>query len=128
MCPRPPAPAAAAAAAGPEVDGAGFPYSGPEALRAPIAAALQRVVDPEMAMSVLDVGLVIGVDVDAERARVLITMTSAACPVSEVIVEDVERELDATLPPDLKIHVDLVWDPPWGPERMSERARTFMGW
>lgn len=105
-----------------------YPYDGPEGLRQPILDALTKVVDPEVAMSIVDVGLVYGVTVDASRVHVLLTMTSAACPVTDVIVEEVETELDRIAPPQLLVHVELVWDPPWTMERMSERARRFMGW
>lgn len=105
-----------------------FPYEGPQELLATIAAALERVVDPEVAMNIVDVGLVYGVTVRDGRVDVLVTMTSAACPVADVIVEDVEFQLDQSLPADLKIHVELVWEPPWTAERMSARARLVMGW
>lgn len=105
-----------------------FPYDGPEALRQPIADALTRVVDPEVAMSIVDVGLVYGVTVTDGKLHVLLTMTSAACPVAGLIVDEVEAELDGIVPPELLIEVELVWAPPWSPDRMSERSRRFMGW
>ena len=105
-----------------------YPYTGSEALRQPIEAALQQVVDPEVAMSIVDVGLVYGVEVDDAQVRIRLTMTSAACPVSDVIVGDVETELDRVLPPRLGVAVELVWEPAWTPERMSPRAKAFMGW
>jgi metal-sulfur cluster biosynthetic enzyme len=105
-----------------------FPYEGPDAMLQLIAEALHRVVDPEVAMSIVDVGLVYGVTVAQGRIDVLLTMTSAACPVADVIVDDVENELDRVAPPDFQIHVELVWEPPWTPARMSERAKIFMGW
>ncbi len=105
-----------------------FPYDGPEALRQPIADALTRVVDPEVALSIVDVGLVYGVTVTDGKLHVLLTMTSAACPVAGLIVDEVEAELDGTVPPELLIEVELVWEPPWSPDRMSERSRRFMGW
>lgn len=105
-----------------------YPYEGPDTLYQPILAALTKVVDPEVAMSIVDVGLIYGVTVDHEKVHVLITMTSAACPVTDVIVDEVEQELDRIAPPGLLVHVELVWDPPWTMERMSDRARRFMGW
>ena len=107
---------------------AAFPYVGPEALRAPIAAALQRVVDPELALSIVDVGLIYGVTVDAATVQVRLTMTSPACPVADVIVDDIETELDRVVPAELRVEVDLGWEPPWTSDRMSERAKRFMGW
>ena len=105
-----------------------FPYEGPEALRQPITNALERVVDPEVAMNIVDVGLVYGVAVREGIVRVEVTMTSAACPVADLILEEIETELDRDMPPDLKIQVELVWEPPWTAERMSQSARRFMGW
>ena len=105
-----------------------FPYDGPAELLPVVTAALERVVDPEVALNIVDVGLVYGVRVKDGRLDVDVTMTSAACPVADVIVDDIENALDADLPPELKIQVDLVWEPPWTTERMSDSARRFMGW
>jgi metal-sulfur cluster biosynthetic enzyme len=55
-------------------------------------------------------------------------MTSAACPVAELIIEDVTNELTDLLGTETKIQCRLVWDPPWSPQRVSLRARTAMGW
>ncbi len=112
----------------PEAVTAPFPYEGPEALRQPVIDALCRVVDPEVAMHIVDVGLVYGVTVSDGMLHALVTMTSAACPVADVILEDVERELEAAVPADLLVHVELVWFPPWTPDRMSLSAKRFMGW
>ena len=104
-----------------------FPYEGPEELRQPILTALRRVVDPEVALNVVDVGLIYGVTVANGKLHAQVT-TSAACPVTDVILEDIETQLDRDMPPELLIQVELVWSPPWSTERMSERARRFMGW
>jgi len=103
-----------------------FPYEGPAGLEAPLRGALANVVDPEIAMSIVDVGLVYGVTVTPERAHVRLTMTSAACPVADVIVGDIEAELDRVVPPALQICVELVWEPPWTPDRMSAAGLRFM--
>ncbi|MEJ8839674.1 metal-sulfur cluster assembly factor [Ramlibacter sp. AN1133] len=105
-----------------------FLYSGPQELLPTLVDALERVVDPEVALNIVDVGLVYGVVVKDNRIDVNVTMTSAACPVTDVIVDDIETQLDRALPPDMLIHVELVWEPPWTPERMSDQARGFMGW
>jgi metal-sulfur cluster biosynthetic enzyme len=109
-------------------DAAPFPYEGPEALRAPVAAALAEVIDPEVAMNIVDVGLVYGVVVTDAHVHVRLTMTSAACPVADVVIDDVQAALDRVVPPTLAIDVELVWEPPWTPERLSARARRFMQW
>ena len=105
-----------------------FPYQGPEALREPVIQALRRVVDPEVAMNIVDVGLIYGVTIADGKLHAQVTMTSAACPVADLILEDIETQLDRDMPPELLIQVELVWEPPWTTERMSESARRFMGW
>lgn len=105
-----------------------FPYQGPVELSQLIDTALRRVVDPEVAINVVDLGLIYGVTVTEGKVHALVTMTSAACPVTDLILEEIETELDRDVPVDLLIQVDLVWHPPWATERMSERAQRFMGW
>lgn len=107
-----------------------YEFVGPEALREPVMRALKQVVDPEVAMHIVDVGLVYRVEVPPAPApvQVRMTMTSAACPVADVIMDDVRHYLDQILPDREEPVVGLVWEPPWGPERMSASARRFMGW
>jgi metal-sulfur cluster biosynthetic enzyme len=105
-----------------------YAYAGPAALRLPVLAALHRVVDPEVAMSIVDVGLVYGVTVTPERLHVVVTMTSAACPVADVILDDVDTELGAIVPTGMAVDIELAWEPPWSTDRMSAGAKAFMGW
>ena len=105
-----------------------FPYDGPEEFRAAVVAALGRVVDPELAMTIVDVGLIYGVTVEGNEMRVRLTMTSAACPVADVIIDDVWHELSKVLPAAITIDTDLVWEPEWTSDRMSDRAKKVMGW
>ncbi len=105
-----------------------FAYHGPEDLRATTVAALSQVIDPEVAMSIVDVGLVYGVDVRGTKLHVLLTMTSAACPVADVIIDDIWIELSRVMPTWLECDIELVWEPPWTPDRMTDRARKIMGW
>ncbi len=108
----------------------GYEYEGPEALQAAVHDALTQVVDPEVAMHIVDVGLVYRVEVPAapQPVQVRMTMTSAACPVADVILDDVRHYLDQALPDREEPVIDLVWEPPWTPERMSASAKRFMGW
>lgn len=105
-----------------------YPYEGPAEFAVPIESALRQVVDPEVALSIVDMGLVYGVRVEGQQVQVRMTMTSAACPVGDVIGADVEAELGAVLPPGHEVEIEWVWEPAWTPERMSPRARSFMGW
>lgn len=90
--------------------------------------ALSRVVDPEAGVNIVDLGLVYGIEVSPRSIQVRMTMTSAACPMTELIVDDMHEQLAAVLPPDVAIDVELVWDPPWTPDRMSQAARSIFGW
>jgi metal-sulfur cluster biosynthetic enzyme len=103
-------------------------YDGDPAQRLPLIEALQQVIDPEMSMNIVDLGLVYEVSQRPEEVIVTMTMTSAACPVADVIMAEVENELDRVLPKSCEITIDLVWDPAWNPERMSARARRAFGW
>jgi metal-sulfur cluster biosynthetic enzyme len=97
-------------------------------MRKPIDDALRRVVDPEVAMTIVDVGLVVGVAVHERRVHVRVTMTSAACPVTDLIISEIQHELSRVTPADTQLDVELVWEPPWSTDRMSARAKAFMGW
>ena len=105
-----------------------FEYAGDAARGDRIAAALKGVIDPEMSLGILSLGLVYAVDASADPVRVRMTMTSAACPVIEMIVADVEEAMQGALPAGTPVEVDVVWDPPWEPSRMSAQARYAMGW
>ena len=105
-----------------------FPYEGPIDLQQPVVDALTRVVDPEVSLSIVDMGLIYGVTIAAGNVQVRMSMTSAACPTADLIVEEVENELDRVLPADCMIDVELCWEPAWTPDKMSERAKRFMRW
>ena len=95
-----------------------------EALR----AALGKVADPEIGANIVDLGLVYAIRTDAAGVSVDLTMTSPACPMSELIFDEVDAALRPLLHPDAMLDINLVWDPPWSPERMSEHARQHFGW
>jgi metal-sulfur cluster biosynthetic enzyme len=105
-----------------------FPYEGPDALRDPGVEALSQVMDPEIALCIVDVGLVRGVTLTPARWQVRMALTSAACPMGGLVVDDVVSALSPLAPPGVPIDVELEWDPPWTPDSMSDHARRFMGW
>jgi metal-sulfur cluster biosynthetic enzyme len=90
--------------------------------------ALRTVNDPEVGMNLVDLGLVYRVEVEGADVRVQLTMTSPACPLGDVIVENAQGAIRAAAPGTGKIDIALVWDPPWTPDRMSEAARAKFGW
>ena len=96
-----------------------FLYTGPEALRLPIERALRAVVDPELALSIVDVGLIYGVTVADGKVHVVLTMTSVACPVADLILDEIEAELERVIPTGTAVALQLVWEPPWSAGRMS---------
>ena len=104
-----------------------YEYVGDPAPAELIRAALKGVIDPEMALDVVELGLVLRVEAAPNATRVRITMTSAACPVTEYIVEEVGHAVRAARP-EVPVDVELTWDPAWTPERMSASARSAMGW
>ncbi len=105
-----------------------FPFTGDAALAAPVTDALRRVLDPELGLSIVDLGLVYGVEIGDGVARVRLTMTSAGCPLTDLIFDEIETELGPVLPPQHVVEFDLCWDPPWTPDLMSAVARAHLGW
>ena len=86
-----------------------------------VLEALRDVVDPELGINVVDLGLVYGVDVDAERiATIDMTLTSAACPLTDVIEDQAGAALEGLVP---DFRINWVWMPPWGPDKITEDGR-----
>ena len=93
-----------------------------------VREALRGVDDPEAGMNIVDLGLVYGVDVADGVIGIDLTMTTAACPMTGMIVDDVRNAVASMAPPDARVDVRLVWDPPWTPDRMSGIAKDHFGW
>jgi len=95
------------------------PESNPEV--ADLLEARRDVVDPELGVNVVDLGLVYGVSLDAERiCTVDMTLTSAACPLTDVIEDQAMAALDGLVS---DFRINWVWLPPWGPEKITEDGR-----
>jgi len=97
-------------------------------LRARVIEALRQIRDPELPVNIYDLGLVYGLDVDDEQGRVDIrmTLTAPACPVAQTFPALVEEAV-ASIHGVKQAHVELVWDPPWDANRLSEAARLQLG-
>ena len=93
-----------------------------------VRTVLSGVIDPEIGMNIVDLGLVYGVEISDNRLHVDLTMTTPACPMGEMILDDVQQALEALAPTGVEIDIKLVWDPPWSPDMMSEHARKHLGW
>ncbi len=92
-----------------------------------VKEALASVNDPEIGMSITDLGLVYDIAIDAEdNVSVEMTLTSPGCPLGDVITQQVDSALKAIGAKSTS--VDIVWSPPWTPEMMSEEAKERLGW
>jgi FeS assembly SUF system protein len=92
-----------------------------------IIDALSKVYDPEIPVNIYELGLVYNIDVDgAANVRIRMTLTAPACPAAQTIPVDVQRRVKEIA--DLNdVNVDIVWDPPWTRDRMSEAAKLQLG-
>jgi len=92
-----------------------------------IVKALSSVFDPEIPVNIYDLGLVYDVIVDASnRVGIRMTLTAPACPAAQFLPQQVARAIEA-VPGVTGASVDVVWDPPWTRDRMSEAARLQLG-
>ncbi|NLI98138.1 metal-sulfur cluster assembly factor [bacterium] len=92
-----------------------------------VREALKKVIDPEIGLNIVDLGLIYDVQIENDVARVRMTLTVPGCPLSGMLTnqaEKVVRELDGIK--DVKI--ELTWDPPWNPRMMSDEAKRKLGW
>lgn len=90
--------------------------------------ALETVIDPEVGINIVDLGLVYDVAVSAERVTVSMTLTSPACPMGNHLAEESREAIREKVPASVEVEVKLVWDPPWNPEKMSDKAKKQLGW
>ena len=88
---------------------------------------LRQVIDPEIGINVVDLGLIYGIDADDQHITVDMTMTTAACPLGAYITENATTLLRQHFP-DAEVMVNLVWSPPWTPEMMTDAAKAQLGW
>jgi FeS assembly SUF system protein len=99
----------------------------PEGLKEKIIAVLRTCYDPELPVSIYELGLVYNIDLNAAGAATIrMTLTSPGCPVAGSLASEVQSRIKA-LPGVTSAQVDVVWDPPWDKSRMSEAARLELG-
>ncbi|MGJ3649033.1 SUF system Fe-S cluster assembly protein [Sphingomonas sp. GlSt437] len=92
-----------------------------------IVAALKEIFDPEIPVNIYELGLIYGVEVtDDGHAAITMTLTTPHCPVAETMPAEVELRVGA-VPGVGSVDVNLVWDPPWDPGKMSDEARLELG-
>ncbi len=96
-------------------------------LEARVIATLRQIYDPEIPVNIYDLGLIYGVEVDANGGvAVAMTLTTPHCPVAETLPMEVDMKLRA-LEGVRDVDVEVVWDPPWDMSRMSDEARLELG-
>ncbi len=98
-----------------------------EKLKEEVIAMLRDVYDPEIPVNIFELGLVYDVEADESGGvRIVMTLTSPMCPVAEILPVEIEnrtREIEGVR----EVAIELVWDPPWNPDMMSEAARLELG-
>jgi FeS assembly SUF system protein len=100
----------------------------PDGLKGRVIAALRTVYDPEIPVNIFDLGLVYALDVEeaAGKVQICMTLTAPGCPVAQTFPAVVEAAVEAVEGVN-EARVELVWDPPWSKDRMSEAARLDLG-
>lgn len=98
-----------------------------EALKENIYGALEQVIDPELGIDIVNLGLVYDVEMDeAGLTKVTMTLTSMGCPLAPVIVDQVNAAL-VDIPEVKQVDVNIVWSPPWTKDNMSRYAKIALG-
>ncbi|ENH96168.1 hypothetical protein J416_12182 [Gracilibacillus halophilus YIM-C55.5] len=98
-----------------------------QALEENLMGALENVIDPELGIDIVNLGLVYGVDLDDDGiAHVTMTLTAMGCPLAGHIEEDVKRVME-DIPEVNDTNVNIVWSPPWSKDRMSRYAKIALG-
>lgn len=93
-----------------------------------IAELLKRVIDPELAVNIIDLGLVYGIRVDEQAGRIAVdmTLTSADCPLGDVIMEEAYHLLASNFPA-CEVGINLIWEPAWSLDRLTAAGREASG-
>jgi FeS assembly SUF system protein len=100
---------------------------GTDSLKQDVIEMLATITDPEIPVNIYELGLVYDVEItDEGDTRVVMTLTTPNCPVAESMPGEVENRV-GTVPGVRSVFVELVWDPPWTPDRMSEAAKLELG-
>jgi metal-sulfur cluster biosynthetic enzyme len=96
---------------------------------AQILHTLRMVIDPEIGINIVDLGLVYRVAIEDQEIQVDLTMTTPTCPLHQLIVRQAHDLLKRKFQREAQsVHISLVWDPPWNPGMISEVARRQLGW
>lgn len=92
-----------------------------------VLTALRECYDPEIPINVVDLGLIYGVEVQGEKVHVKMTMTFPGCPMHAFLSQEAQGRL-LQIPGVKEAEVEIVWDPPWSPELITEEGKKQLGW
>ncbi len=99
----------------------------PETIRELVIEQLKTIFDPEIPVNIYELGLIYAVEVEADGAtKVKMTLTTPMCPAAEELPPEVETKT-RSVPGVTSVQLDLVWDPPWSPDKMSDAAKLDLG-
>jgi len=84
------------------------------------------VEDPELGMDIVDLGLLYDVEIDGSKVKVIHSLTSMGCPAGPMIQEDIQNVAAAVEGVD-EVEIELTWEPPWTPDKMSDDAKFILG-
>lgn len=105
-----------------------FVYNSPMAVtQKQVKEALENVLDPELGISIVDLGLIYDISVKQRKAHITMTLTTLGCPLFHVIESDIKNTITALGIPSDNIEIELVFDPPWNMDMMSEHAKAVIG-
>ncbi len=119
-----PSPAAASAPASPAAPSGGPLYLERERQ---ITENLKQIYDPEIPMNIVDLGLIYGFEWQGDDVTLKMTLTAPGCPVAGILAEEVKLAIEK-VPNVHAAKVDMIWDPPWSPDRMSDFAKRQFGY
>jgi metal-sulfur cluster biosynthetic enzyme len=102
--------------------------AGRENMNEQVLNALKQVIDPELGVNVVDLGLIYSAELQDGRASVAMTMTTPGCPIVDQMQEMAEAAIWRQVPGVDSVDLQVVWSPPWRPTMMSEEAREQLGW
>ena len=93
-----------------------------------VMESLREVIDPEIGINIVDLGLVYAINIQPEIIQVGITMTTPTCPLHAVITRDAKQVMMSAFPEAKVVKIELVWEPIWNPSMMSDDAKKILGW
>ena len=93
-----------------------------------ILQALRGVSDPEVGVNVVDLGLIYSTEIHGDNVRIVMTMTTPVCPMHSYLTEEVREAILSQHEEVANVEVQLVWDPAWSPQMISEKGKRQLGW